>query len=53
MRFDTCQAEASVNWLNEVLIMLTAGLQLCQQLKDKVSICAILLHSEQYFKYGV
>ena len=37
MRFDTCQAEASVNWLNEVLIMLTAGLQLCQQLKDKVS----------------
>ncbi|XP_037806496.1 protein rogdi [Lucilia sericata] len=41
MRFDTCQAEASVNWLNEVLIMLTAGLQLCQQLKDKISVFSL------------
>ncbi|KAL9903275.1 protein rogdi isoform X2 [Glossina fuscipes] len=41
MRFDSCQAEASVNWLNEVLLFLTAGLQLCQQLKDKISVFSL------------
>lgn len=37
MKFDSCQAECSVPWLNEVLILFTVALQLCQQLKDKVS----------------
>uniref|UniRef100_T1GMS1 Protein rogdi n=1 Tax=Megaselia scalaris TaxID=36166 RepID=T1GMS1_MEGSC len=35
MKFDSCQAEFSVPWLNEVLVLFTVGLQLCQQLKDK------------------
>lgn len=38
MKFDTYQAEASVPWLNEVLVLFTVALQLCQQLKDKVII---------------
>lgn len=37
MKFDSCQAECSVPWLNEVLVLFTVALQLCQQLKDKVS----------------
>lgn len=38
MKFDSCQAECSVPWLNEVLVLFTVALQLCQQLKDKVCI---------------
>ncbi|XP_075159965.1 rogdi atypical leucine zipper isoform X2 [Haematobia irritans] len=41
MRFDSCQAEASINWLNEILFLLSAGLQLCQQLKDKISVFSL------------
>lgn len=37
MRFDSRQAEASVQWLNDVLLLLMNGQKLCQQLKDKVS----------------
>lgn len=33
---DQTPAECSVPWLNEVLVLFTVGLQLCQQLKDKV-----------------
>lgn len=40
MKFDTYQAEASVPWLNEVLVLFTVALQLCQQLKDKISVFA-------------
>lgn len=36
MKYDSCQAECSIPWLNEVLIVLTIALQLCQQLIDKV-----------------
>nr|CAH7734642.1 unnamed protein product [Callosobruchus chinensis] len=32
---DPTPAECSVPWLNEVLVLFTVGLQLCQQLKDK------------------
>lgn len=39
MKIDSCQAECSVPWLNEVLVLFTVGLQLCQQLKDKVGFC--------------
>uniref|UniRef100_A0A182PK11 Protein rogdi n=1 Tax=Anopheles epiroticus TaxID=199890 RepID=A0A182PK11_9DIPT len=38
MKFDSCQAECSVPWLNEVLVLFTVALQLCQQLKDKVGV---------------
>ncbi|KAL5293012.1 ROGDI family protein [Megaselia abdita] len=38
MKFDSCQAEFSVPWLNEVLVLFTVGMQLCQQLKDKISV---------------
>ena len=31
------QAECSVGWLNEVLVLFTVGLTLCQQLKDKIN----------------
>ncbi|KAH9376564.1 hypothetical protein HPB48_008757 [Haemaphysalis longicornis] len=34
-KFDVFQAEASVPWLSEVLVLFTIALQLCQQLKDK------------------
>lgn len=37
MKFDSSQAECSIPWLNEVLVLFTVALQLCQQLKDKVS----------------
>lgn len=36
MRYDSSQAECSVPWLNDVLVLFTVALQLCQQLKDKV-----------------
>ncbi|XP_055323435.1 protein rogdi-like isoform X1 [Sitodiplosis mosellana] len=38
MKFDSFQAECSVPWVNEVLVFLTVALQLCQQLKDKISV---------------
>ena len=34
---DAYQAECTIPWLNEVLVLFTVALQLCQQLKDKVS----------------
>ncbi|XP_014259060.1 protein rogdi [Cimex lectularius] len=40
MKFDSHQAEASVPWLNEVLVLFTVALQLCQQLKDKICVFA-------------
>lgn len=40
VKFDTSQAECSVPWLNEVLVLLTVGLQTCQQLKDKICVFA-------------
>jgi hypothetical protein len=36
MKFDSHQAECSIPWLNEVLVLFTVALQLSQQLKDKV-----------------
>ncbi|XP_026472168.1 protein rogdi-like [Ctenocephalides felis] len=40
VRFDSAQAECSVPWLNEVLVLFTVALQLCQQLKDKICVFA-------------
>lgn len=37
MKFESTQCECSVPWLNEVLVLFTIALTLCQQLKDKVS----------------
>jgi len=37
MKFESTQAECSVPWLNDVLVLFTIALTLCQQLKDKVS----------------
>lgn len=37
-RFNRYQAECVVPWLNEVLLLLTVGLQTAQQLKDKVNV---------------
>lgn len=37
-KFDVFQAESSVPWLSEVLVLFTVSLQLCQQLKDKVAV---------------
>lgn len=42
MKYDTYQAECTVPWLNEVLVLFTVALQLAQQLKDKVIISFIL-----------
>jgi hypothetical protein len=38
MKYDSTHAESSVPWLNEVLVFFTVGLQLCQQLKDKICV---------------
>lgn len=38
MKYDSAHAECSVPWLNEVLVLFTVGLQLCQQLKDKICV---------------
>jgi hypothetical protein len=38
LKFDIFQAETSVPWLSEALVLFTVGLQFCQQLKDKVSV---------------
>jgi len=38
VRFDTFQAECSVPWLNEVIVLYSDALQLCQQLKDKITV---------------
>lgn len=35
-KFDISQAEISIPWLNEALVLFANGLQCCQQLKDKV-----------------
>lgn len=43
MKFDSYQGECSVPWLNEVLVLFTVSLQLCQQLKDKVSHSTVLI----------
>jgi len=40
MKFESCQAECSVPWLNDVLVLFTVALQLCQQLTDKVLVFA-------------
>lgn len=42
MKFESTQAETSVPWLNEVLVLFTVALTLCQQLKDKVSVCDVV-----------
>ncbi|KAG8199807.1 hypothetical protein JTE90_000899 [Oedothorax gibbosus] len=39
-KFDVFQAESSVPWLSEVLVLFTVSLQLCQQLKNKVAVFA-------------
>ncbi|GLV34399.1 rogdi [Carabus blaptoides fortunei] len=38
MEYEASQAECSVPWLSEVLVLFTVGLQLCQQLKDKICV---------------
>ncbi|KAF3424177.1 hypothetical protein E2986_07144 [Frieseomelitta varia] len=35
VKYETQQAECSVPWLNDALVLLTIALQLCQRLKDK------------------
>lgn len=39
-KFDIYQAETSVPWLSEVLVLLTVALQFCQQMKDKILVFA-------------
>jgi hypothetical protein len=36
-RFEMVQADTSLLWLSQVLVLLTTALQICQQVKDKVS----------------
>jgi len=46
MCFNSCQAEVSIQWLNEVLLLLSAGLHLCQQLRDKLLRLPYVLSSQ-------
>jgi len=43
VKYETQQAECSVPWLNDALVLLTIALQLCQRLKDKVYCCHKIL----------
>ncbi|KAL6439177.1 hypothetical protein ACFW04_003840 [Cataglyphis niger] len=38
VKYETQQAECSVPWLNDALVLLTIALQLCQRLKDKICV---------------
>lgn len=38
MKYESTHAESSVPWLNEVLVLFTVAIQLCQQLKDKICV---------------
>ncbi|GLG97544.1 Protein rogdi [Gryllus bimaculatus] len=38
VKYEAHQADCSVPWLNEVLVLFTVALQLCQQLKDKICV---------------
>ncbi|CAB0036866.1 unnamed protein product [Trichogramma brassicae] len=38
VKYEHTQAECSVPWLNEALVLLTISLQLCQRLKDKICV---------------
>ncbi|CAB0002174.1 unnamed protein product, partial [Nesidiocoris tenuis] len=42
MKYECHQSEASVPWLNEVLVLFTVALQLCQQLKDKLGLALFI-----------
>ncbi|KAK6625136.1 hypothetical protein RUM43_005427 [Polyplax serrata] len=55
MTFNTLQAECSVSWTNEVLVLLTVALQLAQQLKDKISVFSQYkdFHIEQALRVNV
>lgn len=48
IKFDTFQAECSVPWISEVLVLFTVALQLCQQLKDKVRFICFSLFLQTY-----
>ncbi|XP_035742516.1 protein rogdi-like isoform X5 [Vespa mandarinia] len=41
VKHETQQAECSVPWLNDALVLLTIALQLCQRLKDKVCVFSL------------
>lgn len=52
VKYETQQAECSVPWLNDALVLLTIALQLCQRLKDKVSLNKTISNcSLSYLKY--
>ncbi|XP_014300807.1 protein rogdi isoform X1 [Microplitis mediator] len=38
VKYESQQAECNVPWLNDALVLLTIALQLCQRLKDKISV---------------
>ncbi|KAK0087223.1 hypothetical protein PV325_001465 [Microctonus aethiopoides] len=38
LKYESQQAECSVPWLNDALVLLTIALQLCQRLKDKICV---------------
>ncbi|XP_063974360.1 protein rogdi isoform X2 [Diachasmimorpha longicaudata] len=38
LKYESQQAECSVPWLNDALVLLTISLQLCQRLKDKICV---------------
>ena len=37
-KYDVMQADVSIPWLSEALVLFTISLQFCQQLKDKLSV---------------
>lgn len=37
-KYDVMQADESIPWLSEALVLFTVSLQFCQQLKDKLSV---------------
>lgn len=50
VKYDSQQAECSIPWLNDALVLLTVSLQLCQRLKDKVILHFYLQKSNDSYK---
>nr|XP_050858468.1 protein rogdi isoform X4 [Vespula vulgaris] len=48
VKHETQQAECSVPWLNDALVLLTIALQLCQRLKDKLFLTGIWVFAAVY-----
>ena len=53
VKFDVFQAECTIPWLSEAILLYSDALQLCQQLKDKVDMQFWMIFSISQFEFFV